>query len=102
MLPVAKRAEGWSDLYLILILPFLILGFLENFIGLYLIFIKNLHQLITTYIGVIFSSIGFLYLFYFYYFSLTFIVPGIILIVVGVKPGIKFFGKKINEKSDMC
>ena len=100
MIPIAKRAGGWSDILSMVILPFLILGILEIIIGFYLIFVKKIYELITTYIGVIYSLIGFFYIFYFYYFSLTFIIPGIILIVVGVKPEFRFFGKKINEKNE--
>jgi len=100
MIPIAKRAGGWSDLYFIIILPFLIFGILEIIIGFYLIFVKKINPLMTTYIGVIYSFLGFFYIFYFYYFSLPFIIPGIILIILGVKPEIRFFSKKINEKNE--
>ena len=89
MVPTALRAGGWSDLYYILILPFLMLGILENIIGLYLFITKNKYQHITTYLGLIYSIFGFLYIFYFYYFALLFIFPGIILIYLGVKPELR-------------
>ena len=44
MVPIALRMEGWSDIYSILILPFLILGILENIIGLYFFIAENINS----------------------------------------------------------
>ena len=86
MVPIALRTEGWSDLYFIVILPFLVLGILENIIGLYLIITKNIYKHITGYIGLLCLIFGLGYILFFYYFALTFIIPGIFLIYLGVKP----------------
>ena len=85
MIPLALRAGGWSDLYFMASLPFLLFGILANIIVLYLFISKNKYQHITTYLGLIYLIFGFLYMVIFYYFALTFVFTGIILIYLGVK-----------------
>ncbi len=85
MVPIALKAEGWSDIYFIGILPFLILGIFENIIGLYLIITENINKLITGYIGLLYFIIGFVSIVPFSYYALTFISTGTILIFLGVK-----------------
>ncbi|MFX1500518.1 MAG: hypothetical protein ACFFDH_06080 [Promethearchaeota archaeon] len=83
MVPIALRAEGWADLYTIIILPFLILGIFESIIGLYISIKENINKLIIGYIGLLYLLFGSGLTLFFYYYTLTLIIPGIILTLLG-------------------
>ncbi|MFX1365239.1 MAG: hypothetical protein ACFE9Y_10010 [Promethearchaeota archaeon] len=79
-MPIALSMEGWVDLYSIFILPFLILGFFESIIGLYLSIKENINKPIIGYIGLFYVLIGFVIMQFCSYYILTLIFSGVILI----------------------